>query len=117
MLLTSAVNASLVINLLLGGAGLTGLAGAVVALYKLRPDVNSAAVIQAQGTMEMMEKLNSNLAEELDRLEVDRQRLKAVCTEQEQLIQSMREIIRGVALMDESAEIPRRLRAGDDEAD
>lgn len=56
--------AALLVQLLLGGFGVTAVAGAAVAVFKLRPDVNSAAVVQAQGAMGTMQLLNESLAKE-----------------------------------------------------
>lgn len=56
--------ASLLVQLALGGFGVAGLVGAGVALFKLRPDVNSAAVVQAQGAMEAMRSVNEALSQE-----------------------------------------------------
>lgn len=46
--------------------GSGGLIAAVVALLKLRPDINSAAVIQAQGAMEIMQQLNDDMEKNRD---------------------------------------------------
>lgn len=67
MLATDAVSSNLLVNLILGGFGVSGLIGAGVALFKLRPDVNSAAVSQAQGAMETMRQLNDELVDSLKR--------------------------------------------------
>lgn len=45
----------------------TGIVGALVALYKLRGERDSAAVSQAQGAMETMEGLNDALEHALER--------------------------------------------------
>lgn len=45
----------------------TGLIGAIIALYKLRGERDSAAVSQAQGAMETMEGLNDALESALAR--------------------------------------------------
>lgn len=55
-----------VVQILFGVLGAGGLTGAVVALYKLRPDVNSAAVTQSQGAMETMRVLNEQLESDRD---------------------------------------------------
>lgn len=56
----------LLVQIILGGLGTTGVVGAVVALYKLRPDLNSAAVTQSQGAMETMRGLNEELTQDRD---------------------------------------------------
>lgn len=62
----------LIVQLVLGGFGLTGVTGAIVALFKIRPDANSAAVTQSQGAMETMQKLNDELEQSLERTQRER---------------------------------------------
>jgi len=59
LLLADAFSGATPIIIALLGSG--GLIAAVVALLKLRPDINSAAVIQAQGAMEIMQQLNEDM--------------------------------------------------------
>lgn len=54
----------LLVQLIIGCTGISGLIGAVVAVYKLRPDINSAAVTQSQGAMESMRMLNEQLEQD-----------------------------------------------------
>jgi hypothetical protein len=91
-----------ILQVVLGGAGVTGVIGAIVALYKLRPDVNSAAVVQAQGAMEIMAHLNDELKSELERRDLDAETCRAKIKEQEALITTMREMLQGAALWDET---------------
>jgi uncharacterized protein (DUF3084 family) len=63
-LLASAPSLSTVGIILAASAGLVG---AVVALIRVRPEVNQSAVIQAQGAMETMVALNEKLKDELAR--------------------------------------------------
>jgi hypothetical protein len=51
------VNTTTLIQLVLGAFGMSGVVGAVVALLKLRPEVNSAAVTQSQGAVTTMQML------------------------------------------------------------
>lgn len=60
------MNTTTLIQLVLGGFGISGILGAGVALFKLRPDVNSAAVTQSQGAMETMQTLNDELKQDRD---------------------------------------------------
>lgn len=48
---------------LVGGGGITS---AVVTWVKVRPDINSASVTQAQGAMEVMQELQNELRKSLD---------------------------------------------------
>jgi hypothetical protein len=66
------VSADLIVQLVLGGFGLTGVIGAIVALWKVRPEVNSAAVTQSQGAMETMKTLNDELEQAHERVGRDR---------------------------------------------
>lgn len=66
------MTADLVVQLVLGGFGLTGVIGAIVALWKVRPEVNSAAVTQSQGAMETMKTLNDELEQAHERAGRDR---------------------------------------------
>lgn len=52
------------VQVVLAALGSGGLIGAVVALLKLRPDANTAAVTQSQGAMETMAILNKQLEDE-----------------------------------------------------
>lgn len=61
------MSTELLVQLVLGGFGLTGVAGAIVALFKIRPEANSAAVTQSVGAMETMQKLNDELEQALER--------------------------------------------------
>lgn len=99
-MLASFASSGTLVQLALGGFGLTGLIGAVVAVYKLRPDINSAAVVQAQGTMDMMKQLVDELREELDRAHKEIELFQARVVEQEGLIKQLRDVVRGAALME-----------------
>jgi 3-polyprenyl-4-hydroxybenzoate decarboxylase len=61
-----AVESAQVVQVVLAVCGASGIVGAIVAMLKLKPDANSAAVTQAQGAMETMEKLNAQLEAERD---------------------------------------------------
>lgn len=61
------MKAELIVQLVIGGFGLTGVIGAAVALWKVRPEINSAAVTQSQGAMETMKTLNDELEQSLVR--------------------------------------------------
>lgn len=60
------MNSGVIVQLILGGFGISGIIGAGVALFRLRPDVNSAAVIDAQNTLKGMRELNDELKEDRD---------------------------------------------------
>lgn len=62
----AAVQSGQIVQIVLAVCGASGIVGAIVALLKLKPDANSAAVTQAQGAMETMEKLNAQLEAERD---------------------------------------------------
>lgn len=106
----SVASTDVLVQVLLAVVGGGGILGAVAALYKLRPDVNSAAVIQAQGTMEMMATLNTELKDALDRSQIDVKQLKAKAAEQEKLIGTLREMLHGAAMWDDvrRIEIPQK---------
>lgn len=55
-----------ILQIALAAGALSGVGGTIIALLKWKPDVNSAAVVQAQGTMEMMKSLADELREERD---------------------------------------------------
>ena len=115
-IVASTDNSNLLVQLLLGGFGVSGVVGAVVAIYKLRPDVNSQAVVQAQGAMESMPSLNEDLTKDRsywrDRaiaaerecakrtraLEEERDRLTKVLEEERK---HFREMLAGMRLWDE----------------
>jgi threonine dehydratase len=90
-----------IVQLILVVLGSGGLISGIIAIYKLRPDVNSAAVIQAQGTMQMMKSLVDEMRTELDSCKKDLSVKDAQLKENEALIKSLREIIQGVALWNE----------------
>lgn len=52
-----------VLLLVFGGGGVVS---AIIAIYKLRPDVNSQAVVQAQGANEIMSETINTLRKELE---------------------------------------------------
>lgn len=121
MIFSAVSHTDLLVQVLLALVGGGGALGAVAALYKLRPDVNSAAVVQAQGTMEMMATLNTELKDALSRSQVDVEQLQAKCAEQEKLINTLREMLHGAAMWDDvrRIEVPRRKKKelGHPEAD
>jgi hypothetical protein len=53
-----------VVQIIIGVVGTSGVIGAFVALAKLKPDVNSAAVTQSQGAIETMAILQRQLEDE-----------------------------------------------------
>lgn len=55
-----------ILQIALAAGALSGVGGTIVAVLKWKPDVNSAAVVQAQGTMEMMRSLADELREDRD---------------------------------------------------
>jgi hypothetical protein len=57
------LGATQIVEILVAGGGLVG---AFVALLKLRPDANTAAVTQSQSAMETMARLNADLENERD---------------------------------------------------
>lgn len=65
-LVAEANNTVILLQILLGGGLVAGVGGAIVALYKLRPDINSAAVVQAQGAMDVMREVNEELGKRAD---------------------------------------------------
>lgn len=62
----SAVATSTLLQFLLGGGFLTGVVSALIAIFKLRPDVNSAAVVQAEGAMSVMKEAIGRIQQERD---------------------------------------------------
>lgn len=63
---------STVVQLVLGGFGVTGVVGAAVALFKLRPEVNQMAVTSTQAAAGEWQKLYDEKKAELAHMEVDR---------------------------------------------
>jgi hypothetical protein len=63
---------STVVQLVLGGFGVTGLVGAAVALFKLRPEVNQMAVTSTQAAAGEWQKLYDEKKAELMQTEADR---------------------------------------------
>jgi hypothetical protein len=55
-----------ILQIALAAGALSGVGGTIIALLKWKPDVNSAAVVQAQGTMEMMKSLADDLRDDRD---------------------------------------------------
>lgn len=64
-------------QLIISVFGATGALGALAAWFKLRGEKDSLAVSQAQGAMEVMETLQSELKDTLARAEADRDFYKA----------------------------------------
>jgi len=79
------VSDQVLIQLVLGGFGLTGIIGAGVALLKLRPDVNTMAVAQGESVLKQMRDLNDELREALEeaRDERDVWKVRALTAEAE----------------------------------
>lgn len=66
------MSSELIVQLVIAVIGGGGLIGSGVALFKLRPDVNSAAVTDAQGAMKSMRELNDELKERLSELRAEK---------------------------------------------
>lgn len=101
MFLIASAAASPLVTIFIALVGGGGLAGGIVSLLKLRPEASSAAVSQAQGAMEMMQKLNDELSQALAGTRAELMTMRATCREQEELIMQMRQIVRGMAMMEE----------------
>jgi hypothetical protein len=61
----AAVDGATVVQLVIGGFGLTGIIGAAIALFKLRPEVNQMAVTSTQAAAGEWQKLYDAKAAEL----------------------------------------------------
>lgn len=60
------MDAQLLVQLLLGGFGITGFIGAYLAIRKLPTEQNSAAVTQSKDAMSTMKELNEELKADRD---------------------------------------------------
>lgn len=94
MVLADTAGAAPIIITLLGS---TGLIGAIVALLKLRPDVNSAAVSQAQGAMEVMQQLNQDMEKNRDYWRERYEQCNQRCVALEEELHQARVMIRRLA--------------------
>lgn len=74
-----------VVQLIIGGFGLTGIVGAGVALFKLRPEVNQMAVTSTQAAAGEWQKLYDAKAKDLTETERERDewRVRAITAEEE----------------------------------
>lgn len=75
-----------IITIVLSGFGISGIVGAAVAIYKVRPDVDSSVVVQAKGTVEMMHLLLDEQRIELIRKEEECGRLRKMVADQANVV-------------------------------
>lgn len=59
------MNSATIVQLVIGGFGVTGIVGAAVALFKLRPEVNQMAVTSTQAAASEWQKLYDQRGKEL----------------------------------------------------
>lgn len=98
---------SSVVSILIALIGAGGLSGGIVALLKIRPEANTAAVTQAQGAMETMQDLNEAMKAEIDRARKTNEELQKICDERAdrleasgKMITQLQEMISGMMVMD-----------------
>lgn len=93
----------IVLITLLGGGGL---AGSILAIFKIRPEASTAAVTQAQGAMETVVELNQILKMTL---ETERARTAKAEAERDQLLamnKHLTEVIAGARIMADDVNFP-----------
>lgn len=93
---TFAADSATVTPLLIALIGSSGFIGAVVALVKLRPEMSTSAVAQAQGALEMMQQLVEDLEKDRDYWQKRYIDSHKRCTELEDQAVQYRSMIRGL---------------------
>jgi Asp-tRNA(Asn)/Glu-tRNA(Gln) amidotransferase C subunit len=95
------LTSNLLVQLLLGGFGITGFVGAAIALLKLRPEANTAAVEQAQSVMGSMKQLNDVLQKQLDDCNRAREELDQKLREAEKMVKDLSAVIHGYLMVED----------------
>jgi threonine dehydratase len=86
--------------ILIAMLGSGGLIAAIVALLKLRPDINSAAVIQAQGAMEVMQHLVEDIERNRNYWQKRADECASRCKDLEDELHQARQMIRRLSTED-----------------